>query len=95
MLRNIIMIVALIITGIIYYKFSISKKEEHKNQAFIFKIIILGLSLIIAFLEQEYISIGSWSYGGRASIMIIILIEIIDAFVDRQTNKQNYKKDKH
>lgn len=95
MLRNIITIITVLSTGIFYYKLSVSKKEEKRIQAFIFKIVVLFLSLILAFLEQEYITIGSWSYGGRISIMIIIVVEIIDAFVDRKTNKQNYKKDKH
>ena len=40
---------------------------------------------ILAFVNRDYIIIGdSLSFGGRTSVMLVILIEIVDAFVDKK-----------
>lgn len=40
---------------------------------------------ILVFVNRDYIIIGdSLSFGGRTSVILVILIEIVDAFVDKK-----------
>ena len=43
------------------------------------------LSLILAFTRKEFILIGDLAFGGRTSVMVLVLIEIADAFIDGET----------
>ena len=80
--------------GIIYYKFSISKSKDAQNMAFFMKITFLVLSLILAFTRKEFILIGDLAFGGRTSVMVLVLIEIADAFIDRKNNFARLNKRK-
>lgn len=86
MLQNLIILLTAIVMGIFYYKFSISKSKDAQNIAFFMKIILLVLSLILAFTKKEIIFIGDLAFGGRTSVMVLVLIEIADAFIDRRNN---------
>lgn len=48
----------------------------------------LALTLSIAGIylspEQDFIAVGNLYFGGKTSVMILIIIEIIDAFIDRK-----------
>ena len=80
--RNIFILFVVLFMGFIYYRFSVSKSIEAKRLAFFINITWLVLSLILAFFEKEFIIIGNFVFGGRTSIMLLIVIEIVDAFVD-------------
>lgn len=80
--------------GIIYYKFSISKSKDAQNMAFFMKITFLVLSLILAFARQEFILIGNLAFGGRTPVMVLVLIEIADAFIDRKNNSMQVERKK-
>lgn len=41
---------------------------------------------MLAFTEQDFIAVGNLYFGGKTSVMILIIIEIIDAFIDRKMN---------
>ena len=82
--RNIFILFVVLFMGFIYYRFSVSKSKEAKQLAFFMKITLLVLSLILAFFEKEIIIIGDFAFGGRTSIMLLIVIEIVDAFIDRK-----------
>ena len=86
MLQNLIILLTAIVMGIFYYKFSISKSKDAQNIAFFMKITLLVLSLILAFTKKEFIFIGDLAFGGRTSVMVLVLIEIADAFIDRRNN---------
>lgn len=48
------------------------------------KITMLCPSLILAFINHDYLVKGGIAFGGRISVMILILIEIVDAIVDKK-----------
>ncbi len=82
--RNIFILFVVLFMGFIYYRFSASKSKEAKRLAFFMKITLLILSLILAFFEKEFIIIGDLAFGGRTPVMVLIVIEIVDAFIDRK-----------
>lgn len=82
MLRNLFILLTAIVMGLFYYKFSISRSKDAQNMAFFMKITFLVLSLILAFTRKEFILIGDLAFGGRTSVMVLVLIEIADAFID-------------
>ena len=72
--------------GIMYYRLAISKDGDIRNIAFFMKISMLLLSFWLTFTQQKYIIIKDLAFGGRSSVMIIAVIEIADAFIDRRKN---------
>lgn len=62
--------------------------------AFFMKITFLVLSLILAFARQEFILIGDLAFGGRTPVMVLVLIEIADAFIDRKNNSMQVERKK-
>ena len=87
MLRHLFILLVVVLGGLLYYKFATSKKNEFKLMAFIMKIFLLVLSFILAFAMKDFISVGGLSFGGRTSVMLIILIEIVDAFIDKKNSR--------
>ena len=83
-MRNLAVLVAVIMFGWIYYIYSMAENDEINKCAFEWKIGLLLLSFILAFVEQEFIVIGELTLGGRTPVMILILIEIMDAFIDKK-----------
>ena len=51
---------------------------------FFIKIFYLALSFLLAFTERDFITMGDFSFGGRTSVMILIILEIADSFVDKK-----------
>ena len=94
MLRNFFILMSVMFIGSIYYGYSTSKSREMQNVAFFMKISLLVLSLILAFTGTEFIFIGGLAFGGRTSVMVLVLIEIADAFVDRRNNLTHLNKKK-
>lgn len=96
MQRNLFILLTAMFMGIIYYKFSISKSKDAQNMAFFMKITFLVLSLILAFARQEFILIGNLAFGGRTPVMVLVLvlIEIADAFIDRKNNSMQVERKK-
>lgn len=94
MLQNLIILLTAIVMGIFYYKFSISRSKDAQNIAFFMKITLLVLSLILAFTRQEFIIIGDLAFGGRTPVMVLVLIEIADAFIDRKNNSTQVNRKK-
>lgn len=94
MLQNLIILLTAIVMGFFYYKFSISKNKDAQNMAFFMKITFLVLSLILAFTRKEFILIGDLAFGGRTPVMVLVLIEIADAFIDRKNNSTQMNKKK-
>ena len=94
MQRNLFILLTAMFMGIIYYKFSISKSKDVQNMAFFMKITFLVLSLILAFARQEFILIGNLAFGGRTPVMVLVLIEIADAFIDRKNNSMQVERKK-
>ena len=94
MLRNLFILLTAMFMGLVYYKFSISKSKDAQNMAFFMKITLLMLSLILAFIGQEFILIGDLAFGGRTSVMVLVLIEIADAFIDRKNSSTQVNKKK-
>lgn len=86
MLRNLFILLVAMFIGGIYYRSSISKSKETQNIVFFMKISLLVLSLILAFTGKEFIFIGDLAFGGRTPVMVLALIEIADAFIDRRNN---------
>jgi len=85
MLKDLYILGTVLILGFIYYKLSTSRLNDTKNIAFSIKIMLLAMSFILAFVNCDYIIIGEYlSFGGRTSVMLVILIEIVDAFVDKK-----------
>lgn len=82
MFKNLFIIGIVIFNGLIYYKLSLSKNNLLKNYASFMKILLLFLSFILAFIKEDYIFIGSFAFGGRASVMMLIFIEILDTVID-------------
>ena len=94
MLRNLFILLTVMFMGLVYYKFSISKSKDAQNMAFFMKITFLVLSLILAFTRKEFILIGDLAFGGRTSVMVLVLIEIADAFIDRENSSTQVNKKK-
>lgn len=92
MLQNLIILLTAIVMGLFYYKFSISRSKDAQNMDFFMKITFLVLSLILAFTRKEFILIGDLAFGGRTSVMVLVLIEIADAFIDRKNNSTQVNK---
>ena len=86
--RNLVVLFAVVLSGLMYYKLSLSKEKELQQLVFMMKIFFLVLSLILAFVKREFIFIGDFALGGRTSVMILIVIEIVDAFVDKRKNNK-------
>lgn len=86
MLRNLFILFVAMLIGGIYYRYSISKSKETQNIAFFIKISLLVLAFLLAFTGKEFIFIGDLAFGGRTSVMVLALIEIADAFIDRRNN---------
>lgn len=84
MLKNLFIVIIVIFMGLFYYNLSISKNDILKNYAFYMKIVFLVLSFILAFVNQDFIVIGRLAFGGRTSVMMLVLIEIVDAFIDKK-----------
>ena len=94
MLRNLFILLTAMFMGLVYYKFSISKSKDAQNMAFFMKITFLVLSRILAFTRKEFILIGDLAFGGRTSVMVLVLIEIADAFIDRKNSSTQVNKKK-
>ena len=95
MLRNLFILLTAMFMGLVYYKFSISKSKDAQNMAFfMMKITFLVLSLILAFTRKEFILIGDLAFGGRTPVMVLVLIEIADAFIDRKNSSTQVNKKK-
>lgn len=82
--KNFFTLVIVLFSGWIYYTFSVSKNRTQKQYAFFIKISYLILSFLFAFTERDFITVGDLSLGGRSSVMILIIIEIADAFIDKK-----------
>ena len=65
-----------------------------QNIAFFLKISLLVLSLILALTGKKFIFIGNLAVGGRTPVMVLVLIEIADAFIDRKNNVTQLDKKK-
>ena len=91
MLRNLFILLTAMFMGLVYYKFSISKSKDAQNMAFFMKITFLVLSLILAFIRKEFILIGDLAFGGRTSVMVLVLA---DAFIDRKKSSTQVNKKK-
>ena len=88
MIHDLVVLVCMLAFGYYYYRLSTSYVKETRNKAFVSKIFLLIISFVLAFIENDYLIVGeSLVVGGRAPIMMLILIEIVDAFIDRK-NKQ-------
>ena len=83
-IRNLVILATVLFFGRVYYKLSISESKEMKQYAFFMKISFLVLSFILAFVQRDFIRIGDMALGGRTSVMILIIIEIVDAFIDKK-----------
>ena len=93
MYTNFIILVFVLIMGVLYYVWSLSKNKMYNNYAFFMKVMYLFISLILAFTKKDFIVMGNLTFGGRTSVMILIVIEIVDAFIDRKkANKVKHKK---
>lgn len=93
-LQNLSVALAVGFMGILYYMFSVSKSKDAQNMAFFMKIIFLIISLLLAFTRQEFISFAGLSFGGRTSVMVLVVIEIADAFIDRKNSSAQLNKRK-
>lgn len=80
--KNVFILVTVLFSGWMYYIFSVSK--HGKKYAFFMKMFFLILSFILAFAERDFITMGDLAFGGRTSVMILIIIEIADAFIDKK-----------
>ena len=59
----------------------------------LFKIFLLSVSFILAFIEKDFIFIGGMTFGGKISVMMLALIEIVETFVDmKKISIKNEKK---
>lgn len=94
LLRNLFILASVMFIGGIYYRYSTSTSKEIQNIAFFMKISLLVLSLILIFTGKEFISIGDLAFGGRTPVMVLVLIEIADAFIDRRNNLTQLNKKK-
>lgn len=65
-----------------------------QNIAFFLKISLLVLSLILALTGKKFIFIGNLAFGGRTPVMVLVLIEIADDFIDRKNNVTQLDKKK-
>lgn len=90
--QDLAVLIAVVLAGFMYYKFSISKQKALQQYAFMMKIFYLVLSLILAFGERDFIIIGDFAFGGRISVMLLIVIEIVDSFVDKKKNNKRRHK---
>lgn len=95
MLRNFFILLVAMFIGGIYYRYSISKSKETQNIAFFMKISLLVLSFLLGFTGKEFIFIGDLAFGGRTPVMVLALIEIADAFIDRRNNVTQLNEKKH
>ena len=86
-MRDLVVLVLMLICGYYYYIMATSKSSLSRQIAFWLKIVLLVLSLCLAFLRTDFILLGPFAFGGRSAIMIIIEMEIADAFVDRKNRK--------
>lgn len=93
-LKNLIVVLVVGYMGMLYYRFSISKSKDAQNMAFFMKIAFLIISLLLAFTGQEFISFAGLSFGGRTSVMVLVVIEIADAFIDRKNSFARLNKRK-
>ena len=84
MLKNAIMLIVILWFGLFYYIFSVSKIGYVNKIAFYLKISFLALSFLLAFFEQEFVYVGNLAFGGRAPVLSLILIEILDACIDKK-----------
>ena len=85
MLKDLISLGAVILSGFLYYIFSSSKVKDAKDIAFTMKMVLLIMPFILAFVECDYITIGDgFVFGGRTSVMMLIMLEIIDAYIDKK-----------
>ena len=88
MTRDLIVLGIVLYLGFLYYKCSTSRVKDTKNMAFIIKMFLLVISFILAFTECDYIRVGeSFAFGGRSSVMMLIIVEIVDAFVEKENKK--------
>ena len=83
-MRDFVVLFCVLLFGWIYYAFSVS--AENEKIAFGFKILLLVASFILAFVDVDFISVGCLAFGGRSAVMTLVLIEIIDSFVERKRN---------
>ena len=83
-MRSLAILMVVMYSGVLYYIFSMSKSIMFNRYAFLMKLFYLLLSFILAFVQQDQIVIGELAFGGRASVMILILIEIMDTFIDKK-----------
>ena len=86
-LKNACILLIVIFMGWFYYKLSVSKITAARNYAFYMKMMLLIISFILAFAGQDFIVIGTLAFGGRTPVMLLIIIEIVDAFIDKRKSK--------
>jgi hypothetical protein len=88
LLRNAIILMAVLFLGLIYYISATSKCKPLYQQSLFIKIFLLILSFVLAFLEKDFIIIGNLAFGGRSSVSLLVLVEIIDVLIDIKNKKQ-------
>lgn len=84
MLSNLCIVGIVLFIGLMYYKLSLSKSDILKKSAVFVKIFLLILSFILAFIKQDFIIIGGFAFGGKSSVMMLVLIELADTFIDEK-----------
>ena len=92
MLRNLFILLTAIVMGLFTINSQYQEVKMHRIWHFFMKITFLVLSLILAFTRKEFILIGDLAFGGRTSVMVLVLIEIADAFIDRKNNSTQVNK---
>ncbi len=81
--KDLIIFLVFIFFMFMYY-WALKNKPE---MGLLVKITYLILTLVLAFIHQDYIIIGSMAFGGRLPVMTLIGIEIVDAITEWKKNR--------
>ncbi len=92
MLRNLFILLTAIVMGLFTINSQYQEVKMHRIWQFLYENNFFGVILILAFTRKEFILIGDLAFGGRTSVMVLVLIEIADAFIDRKNNSTQVNK---
>jgi hypothetical protein len=74
--------------GLFYYISATSKCKPAYQLSLFIKIFLLIVSFVLTFLDKDFIIIGNFALGGRSSVSLLVLVEIIDVLIDMKKKKQ-------
>ena len=86
--RDIVIVIVFIYVMALYYFWRTSGSAVLRRYAQIEKILMLMLTVILAFFRADSIQVGEVTFGGRMVPMVLAGYEVLDTVLEMRENKK-------